>query len=91
MNFCNPDITQKDEPLDWLFSALTFTGALSELLQENEGIVVEVKNDFLAIAREKYPDWKGTKLIVWKSATQVHIDICDDESMRNGQLLWVRK
>lgn len=89
MNFCNPH--EDDKPIDWLFSSLAFTGALSSILKINEGIIVEAKNDFLNIAREEYPDWKGTKLVIWKSATQIHIDICEHENLEDGQLIWMHK
>ena len=39
----NPDY--QDKPEDWLNSSLIFAGALSNLLQVNEGVVVELKGD----------------------------------------------
>jgi hypothetical protein len=46
MNYTNPhDPDYQDKPEDWLNSSLIFASALSNLLQVNEGVVVELKGD----------------------------------------------
>ena len=46
MNYTNAnDPDYQDKPEDWLNSALIFSGALGNLLQINEGVVVELKGD----------------------------------------------
>jgi len=88
MNYARPNSEEDDEPEDWLMSALAFTGALSNLLKDGEGVVVKAKNDLLELLRKNFPDWEGTTISVYKSNHQIHIDVCD-ESLEEGQLLWV--
>jgi len=79
--FCRND-EKDDNPNDWLYSALCFTGALSYFLKENEGIVVDCKNALLEIN----PDIK--KVIVWCSEKQINITPTD-EDLKEGQLVWM--
>jgi len=46
MNFTKPnDMDHKDKPSDWLNSSLIFGRALSLILEENTGIVVNMKGE----------------------------------------------
>ena len=46
MNYTKPELEDHtDSPQDWLNSSLIFARALSLILKENEGIVVELKGD----------------------------------------------
>ena len=80
MNYTNPNSEKDDDPKDWLSSALIFTGALSHLLQENEGVVVHLKGDMNLM----FPDID--KVIVYRTDTQIRIVDCSDD-LPDGQLI----
>ena len=80
-NANNPD--HKDTPEDWLNSSLIFAGALSLLLKENEGVVVDIKGDVKFM-----PDKNISKVIVFKRNGQIVVESCD-ENLREGQMCFV--
>ena len=59
-------------PQDTLNAALLFARALSLILEDNQGIVVDVQND-VQMGEEV------EKVIVFKHLDQVHIYKCDDD------------
>jgi hypothetical protein len=59
-------------PQDSLNAALIFARALSFILQENQGIVVDLKNG-LQLGDDT------TKVIVFKHLEQIHIYKCEDD------------
>ena len=69
MNYTRPnDPNHIDEPKDWLNASLIFTMAISNLLEDMTGIVVDIKGDsFNPIGYSK-------KVIVIKRNDQVIID-----------------
>jgi hypothetical protein len=78
MNYTNPtDIDYKDKSEDWLNSALMFTRALSLLLKENEGVVIDIHGDMQTWLSEegKVLD----KAIVYHGNEQVHVIACEDD------------
>jgi hypothetical protein len=77
MNYTNPyDEEHEDSPQDWLNSALVFSQAIGTLLNENEGIVVELQGDAKNIGYDK--------VIVFNSGGQIIIDECDP-GLNHGQ------
>lgn len=86
MNYTNPeDLNYEDTPYDWLNSSLIFSRALSLSLEENEGIVVDLKGDM-----EYTPDLSIKKVIVFKSEKMVRVIKCD-EDIEEGQYVIVHK
>ena len=84
MNYTNSnDLEYKDTPEDWLNSALIFTRALSFLLNENEGIVVDIKGD-----AKFMPDKNISKVVVFKRNSQIVIDECD-KSVIEGTMCFI--
>jgi hypothetical protein len=68
LNYTNPnDLSHSDSPRDWLNSALIFARTLGLMLQENEGIVVDLKGDM------KFEDPSITSVIVINRGSQIHI------------------
>lgn len=77
MNYTNPnDNEHQDSPEDWLNSALVLTQAIGAILNENEGVVVELKGDAKNIGHDK--------VIVFSSDDQIHIQECDP-GLKHGQ------
>lgn len=69
MNYTRPeDEDHDDDPRDWLNSALLFARALSLILEEREGVVVDISGD----AFNPIDDAK--KIIVFKADGMIHID-----------------
>lgn len=62
----------ENSPQDLLNASLLFARALSHLLDENEGIVVDVIGDV------KLGD-DSKKIIVFKSNEQIHISRCEQD------------
>ena len=59
-------------PQDTLNAALIFAKALSLILEENQGIVVDIQNDLELVE-------KTDKVIVFKNGQEIHIYKCDDD------------
>ena len=86
MNYTNPeDLNYEDTPYDWLNSSLIFSRALSLSLEENEGIVVDLKGDM-----EYTPDPSIKKVIVFKTEKMVRVIKCDGD-IEEGQYVIVHK
>ena len=85
MNYTNPNNPDyQDKPEDWLNSSLIFAGALSNLLQVNEGVVVELKGD----AKFQF-DESVQKVIVFRNdKNQIVIEECDP-GLNDGQMCWI--
>ena len=84
MNYTRPDeIDYQDDPKDWLNSALILTRAMSLILKENEGIVVDIKGD---VEFQLRPAAK--KVIAYKKNKMVHI-IKLDEDLEEGTWIWM--
>jgi len=84
MNYTNPDdLDRRDKPEDWLNSALIFARALSLILRESEGVVVDL------VSEMKYPlDLEVKKVIVFNRNSQIVIISCDDD-IAEGQFVMV--
>ena len=85
MNYSKPNLNNHtDSPKDWLASALIFSSALGKLLHENEGIVIELKNDMRSLLKT------CEKVIVYKKENQIHIIEAEDE-LAVGQLVVMKE
>jgi len=84
MNYTRPnDDEHNDEPKDWLLGALLFAKAISFLLHEGEGIVINLTGDMV----ELYPEAK--KVIVANDGEQIKIINADDRvELKEGD--WVK-
>jgi hypothetical protein len=72
-NYTNPQITDEGQnPKDLLNSTLIFARALGLILEEREGIVVDLVGD-MDIKTET------NKVIVFKYNEQVHVYKCDED------------
>ena len=80
MNYTSNNPNHEDKPEDWLNSSLIFAQALSNLLEENEGVVVELKGD------AKLDDCK--KVIVFKHENQIIVEQADP-GLNDGQMCWI--
>ena len=79
-------LDHEDEPEDWLGSSLVLSRALGLLLQENEGVIVDLKNDMKLLLP------KMEKVIVYSKDGQIHIDEYEgDEDILEGQMIWMHK
>ena len=86
MNYTNPnDFNYDDTPEDWLNSSMIFARALSLSLEENEGIVVDMKGNM-----EYTPDPSVEKVIVFKSQNQICIIECEDD-IEEGRYVTIHK
>lgn len=84
MNYTNANkINYEDKPEDWLNSALIFSRALSLLLKENEGIVVDLKGD-----AKFMPDESVSKVVVFKRNKQIVIEECD-QTFTEGDMCFI--
>lgn len=83
MNYTKPNnLDYSDKPEDWLNSSLIFTRALSLILEENTGIVVEVVGDM------KNPiNSESNKVVVFYKDNMIHIDNVQDESLVEGDFI----
>lgn len=80
MNYTNPDDPDHiDTPEDWLNSSLIFGRALSLLLKEREGVVVDIKGDAKFI-----PDYSAKKVIVFYKDKMIRVIKCE-EDLKEGQ------
>ena len=83
MNYTKPNIeAYDDKPEDWLASALIFSNALGILLKENEGLVIELKNDM----RQLIPN--VNKVVIYNKDGQIHITEASPE-LKEGQMVWL--
>lgn len=84
MNYTNAnDPNYQDKPEDWLNSALIFAGALGNLLEVNEGVVVELKGD----AKFQF-DSEVKKVIVFRNESDQIIEEADP-GLNDGQMCWI--
>ena len=86
MNYTKPNnLDYSDKPEDWLNSALIFTRALSLILEENTGIVVELVGDM------KNPiNSKSNKVVVFYKDNMIHIDDVQDDSLVEGDFIQIK-
>lgn len=78
------DPNHEDKPEDWLNSALIFAAALANLLEENEGVVVELSGD------AKFQlDESVTKVIVYRNDQKQIVIEEADPGLNNGQMCWI--
>lgn len=83
MNYTKPDSPgHVDRPTDWLKTSLVFAAALGKILQENEGISIDLTGDM----PEYFPGMK--RVIVFKENEMVKI-MENDQPMPNGQMVWL--
>lgn len=85
-NYTRPDLVDQgheDDPKDWLASSLIFGRALSLLLKENEGIVVDAAGDSAELIGEK-------TVIVYCGNGMVHITSCEVD-LPEGQMVFMDK
>jgi len=79
-NYTRPnDPDHKDDPKDWLNSAMIFARALSLLLNENSGVVVKLKGEM------ENPAGESKTVIVFSKNGQIMIDDAED-SVKEGTL-----
>lgn len=84
MNYTRPhDPEHKDNPEDWLNGSLIFARALSLILKEGEGVVVDITGDAKAPG---HPEAK--KVLVYYLNSMVHIEPTDLD-YTEGDLLQV--
>lgn len=80
MNYTKPnDLDHKDSPNDWLMSALIFARALSAILSENEGVVIDLVGDM-----KFTEDLSVDKVIVFYSENMTRIIPCEDDNLSHG-------
>lgn len=71
-NYTNPEQSgQEQNPKEFLNALLLFANALGLILQEGQGIVIDVKGDV------DLPNMK--KVIVYKNQERVHITECKED------------
>jgi hypothetical protein len=82
MNYTRPnDEDYQDSPQDWLSGSLIFARALSLILEEDEGIVVDLKGDAV------FPtDPEVKKVIIYKDRDMIAMTPCTQD-LEEGQ--WV--
>lgn len=84
MNYTNAnDPDYQDRPEDWLNSALIFARTLSLILNEEEGMVVDITGDV-----KFQMDENVKKVIVFKKDAQIHVVECE-EDLPEGQFVIV--
>ena len=85
MNYTKPqDPNYEDSPQDWLNSALIFTRALSLILKETEGVLVNIAGDV------DLEDKTIKQVIVYKENDQIHILPYEGETeLAEGTMVWM--
>lgn len=84
MNYTKPqELDYEDKPEDWLNSALIFASALSNLLKETEGVVVDIKGD-----AKFQMDESVKKVFVYRMEHKIHIGECS-EDLPEGTMIWM--
>jgi hypothetical protein len=82
MNYTNPENPDHDDsPEDWLNSSLIFARTLSLILQENEGMIVEIQGDM-----HFFNDESVKKVIVYKNEGKIRVIECE-EDLPEGQFV----
>jgi hypothetical protein len=81
MNYTNPnDEKCEDTPEDWLNSSLIFAKALSNLLNINEGILIDLKGDMLTTLPKKFEN--ETRVFVYKGDDDmIHVSGTSDQDL----------
>lgn len=83
MNYTKPnDENHQDDPLDWLNGALLFARALSILLPEGQGVVINVVGDAKNPINEE-----SDKVVVFNLNGQIHIDDVQDSELKEGDYI----
>lgn len=83
VNYSKPnDENHKDEPKDWLNSSLIFGRTISLLMDDNSGVVVEMKGDMFNPI-----DKNSNKVVVFRKDNMIHIDNVQDDSLLEGDLI----
>jgi hypothetical protein len=83
VNYTKPnDKTHKDESKDWLNSSLIFARTISLLLDDNSGVVIELKGDMFNPTNKE-----SGKVVVFKKDNMIHIDNLQDNSLIEGDLI----
>ena len=82
MNYTNPNSPEhQDTPQDWLNSAMIFARTLGLVLQDGEGVVVELTGDV------DIPNVESGKVIVFRLDGMIRITECDDDNLEEGQFV----
>ena len=83
MNYTKPNNKNyKDKPEDWLFYSLIFTRTLSFLLNENEGVLIDLKGDML----ELHPEL--SRVIVFNNGEQIEvIEASERTDLNEGDII----
>lgn len=83
MNYTKPNNPDHiDDPKDWLYSALVFSRALGLIINDGEGVVVDLVGD----ARTLYP--KVKKVVVHRYNNQIKIsDISERDDLNEGDVI----
>jgi hypothetical protein len=84
MNYTNAeDLNYQDRPEDWLNSSLIFARTLSFILQENEGMIIDLHGDM-----NFFNDESVKKVIVYKNEGKIRVIECEDD-LPEGQFVIV--
>ncbi len=84
MNYTNAeDPDHQDKPEDWLNSSLIFARTLSFILQENEGMIIDLHGDM-----NFFNDESVKKVIVYKNEGKIRVIECEDD-LPEGQFVIV--
>lgn len=88
MNYTKPDnLNHNDSPGDWLLSSLLFTRALGLLLDENIGVVVDLKGDMVELSNDLW-ELECSRVIIFNSDEQLHVIPADDRTdLEEGTLV----
>lgn len=83
MNYTKPnDLEHNDKPSDWLNSSLIFGRALSLILEENTGIVVNMKGEM------KNPiNNESDKVVVFYMDGMIHVDDIQNPDLVEGDFI----
>lgn len=84
-NYTRPnDPGHQDDPNDWLSGALIFGRALSLMLRDTEGIVVDISDSDATLST----DPNAKKVIVFSEDDMINILPCY-EDLEEGQMIWM--
>jgi hypothetical protein len=84
MNYTKPnESNHEDKPSDWLNSALIFARALSLMLKESEGVIVDIVGDM-----EMQDEPTVKKVIVYNESGMIHI-MPFNENTDEGAMTWM--
>jgi len=83
MNYTRPNGEgYKDSPKDWLNSSLIFSRALSLMLWENTGIVVNMKGEMRNPINSD-----SDRVVVFYKDGMIHIDDIQDPNLKEGDFI----